>query len=112
MSYFGTQFFCFLHELTEQYTKEEKDTEMEAENISNLNTSVLQSAVEATQTKDNLPLSLVGDVSKIIFEDSYPEEASADVIVDTTDGKDRTKEPMTSVNGSFHFYEHNEHNVL
>ena len=73
---------------------------MEAENISNLNTSILQSAVQAAQTKDNLPLSLVENVSEIIVEDSYPEEASADVIVDTTDDKDSSKKPMTSINGS------------
>ena len=74
---------------------------MEAENLSNLNTSMLQSAAEVTQTKDSLPLPLVGDVSEIIVDDSFPEEASGDVIVDKTDGKDLTKEPMTTINGSF-----------
>ena len=93
--------FCSLHDLTEQYTKEEQDTEMEVENLSNLNTSMLQSAAEATQTRDNLPLSLVGDVSDIIVGDSFPEEASADVIVDKTYGEDHIKEPMTTINGSF-----------
>ena len=74
---------------------------MEAENLSNLNASVLQSAAEATQTKDNLPLSLVGDVSDIIVDDSFPEEASADIIVDKTDGEDHTKEIITTIDGSF-----------
>ena len=73
---------------------------MAVENLSNLNTSILQSAAEATQTKDNLPLSLVGDVSEIIVDDSFPDEASADVIVDETDKEDYTKEPMTTINGS------------
>ena len=74
---------------------------MAVENLSNLNTSILQSAAEATQTKDNLPLSLVGDVSEIIVDDSFPDEASADVIVDETDGENYTKEPITTINGSF-----------
>ena len=100
-SCFRLRIFCSLNELIEQYTKEEQETETETENISNLDTSLLQSATEVTQTKENVPLSLIGDISEIIVEDTYPEEASTDAIVDKTDGKDPTEEPMTTIFGSF-----------
>ena len=74
---------------------------MEAENLLNLKTSIIQSTAEATQTKDNLPLSLAGNISEIVVDYSFPEEASADTIVDKTDGEDHAEEPMATIIGSF-----------
>ena len=66
----------------EQYTKEQESTDVVAGEISNLETKDLESAQEATQTKESVPLSLVDDVVEIVVQDSVPEEVVLYAILD------------------------------
>ena len=78
--------FCQFHPLpvllhTEQYTEEQQDVQPSAGIISDLNTTLLESSEEATQYKDSVSLSLLGDVSEIILRESVPDEVTLDVSV-------------------------------
>ena len=68
-----------IYNITEQYTKEEQDAGSFTEDIdlSNLDTKDLQSAVEASPSKDSLLLSLVDDISEMVVQSPVPEEASS-----------------------------------
>ena len=55
----------------EQHTEEQKDTDAVSEEFSELDTTqVLESAQEATQSKESVSLSLVDDAREIIVEDA------------------------------------------
>ena len=68
-----------MYNITEQYTKEEQDVGAFAEEISNLDTKDLESAVEASLSKDSLLLSLVDDITEMVTQIPVPEEASSDI---------------------------------
>ena len=65
------------YNITEQYTKEEQDAGSFAEDISNLDTKDLHSAIEASPSKNSLLLSLVDDISEMVVQSPVPEEASS-----------------------------------
>ena len=68
--------------LLEQYTEEQQDAHTITEVVSNLDTKGLESAAEATESKESVPLSLVDDICEIIIQDSIPEEVIFDVILE------------------------------
>ena len=68
--------------LLEQYTEEQKDVHTIAEVVSDFDTKGLESAAEATESKESVPLSLVGDIREIIIQDSIPEEVILHVILE------------------------------
>ena len=73
--------FCILncvHKLTEQHTKEQQDMGVILEDISNLDTEILESPVGTTQSKDSVALSLVDDSNELISKNLMPEEVTAD----------------------------------
>ena len=97
--------FYLLYEFTEQNTKEQKDAEDIAGETSDLDTSIPEPTVEATQSKDSLPLSLV-TVSETIIEDSFADDFLLDATVEQTrvirerdDSKKSTA--IINVSGSF-----------
>ena len=73
--------FCILNclqTLTEQHAKKQQDMDVISEETSDLNTKILESPVEATQSQDSVTLSLVDDSSELILQDIMPEEVTAD----------------------------------
>ena len=80
----------------EQHTKEEESTDFVAGEISNLGTKDLESAQEATQNKESLPLSLVDGVVEIVVQDCAPEEVILDVILDDEGEIDEKGDVKTS----------------
>ena len=89
-------FICSFYlrcKLTEQYTKEQQDTEAIGGE-----TKVIESSENATHFKDSVPLSLVDNVTEITVQDSFPEEVISDFIVEA-DGiierKDDSKKSAT-----------------
>ena len=66
---------CHLCKLVAQYKKEQQNTE--AGETCDLETKVPESTVQATQSKDSLPLLLV-DGNEMIIQDSLSEEVNLD----------------------------------
>ena len=64
--------------LTEQHIKEQQDTDVVTEEISDLGTNILESDVGAVQSKDSVALSLVDDSNELILQDLVPEEVTVD----------------------------------
>ena len=64
--------------LTEQHIKEQQDTDVVTEEISDLGTNILESVVGAAQSKDSVALSLVDDSNELILQDLVPEEVTVD----------------------------------
>ena len=64
--------------LTEQHIKEQQDTDVVTEEISDLGTNILESVVGAVQSKDSVALSLVDDSNELILQDLVPEEVTVD----------------------------------
>ena len=64
--------------LTEQRTKEQQDTDVVTEEISDLDPNILESAVGAVQSKDCVALSLVDDSNELILQNLLPEEVTVD----------------------------------
>ena len=92
--------FYFLCKLTEQYAKEQLDTEALSGKTSNLDIKVPESTVEVTLSKNSLSLSLLDDVDEVVVQDSFPEEVHLDVTVesdDITEGKDYSKQSKASI---------------
>ena len=69
-----------LRKLAEQYTKEQQDTAVIDGETADTGTNVLESTVEAIESEENLPLSLVYINEKII-QGSSPEEVKLDPLV-------------------------------
>ena len=86
-----------MYNITEQYTKEEQDAGEFAEEISNLDTKDLESAVEASLSKDSLLLSLVHDISEMVVQIPVPEETSSEISVDDSEVKGDKDDKMTSI---------------
>ena len=88
-----------LCKFAEQKTKEQKAI---AGKTSNLDTKVLESAVDATESTDRLTLSLV-DVNEVTIQDSTPEEVKMDAAVQQhgdIEGKDDSKKSTSIINVS------------
>ena len=67
----------------EQHTDEQAQTDAVSGELSELEKSkALESAQEATQSKESVPLSLVDDINEIIVEDVIPDTVVADVTVE------------------------------
>ena len=64
--------------LTEQHIKEQQDTDVVTEEISDLGTNILESVVGAAQSNDSVALSLVDDSNELILQDLVPEEVTVD----------------------------------
>ena len=64
--------------LTEQHIKEQQDTDVVTEEISDLGAKILETAEGAAQSKDSVALSLVDDSNELILQDVMPEEVTAD----------------------------------
>ena len=90
------QFFYLLFKFTEQYTEEQKDTEVIDGEISDLDTKCLESKVEAIESKDNIPLARVDKFSEMIVQDSFPEEYNLGVNVVADDVVERTDDTKQS----------------
>ena len=86
-----------MYNITEQYTKEEQDVDAFAEEISNLDTKDLESAVEASLSKDSSLLSLVDDISEMVVQLPVPEEASSEISADDSEIKGDEDEKMAPV---------------
>ena len=72
----------------EQHTEEQKHTDVVSEEFSELDTTqVLESAQEATQSKESVPLSLVDGAREIIVEDSIPDGMMPAVTVEDEEGE-------------------------
>ena len=85
-----------MYNITEQYTKEEQDVDAFAEEISNLDTKDLESAVEVSLSKDSLLLSLVDDISEMVVQSPVPEEISSEISADDSEIKGDNDDKMTS----------------
>ena len=72
---------CHLN-FTEQHTQEQHDSEAIADDMSNLDTNIIDASDEAVQSKDVCVLSLVDDFQEIIMEKSFPEEEILDAITE------------------------------
>ena len=98
--------FFLLCKLTEQFTKEQSDTEAISGETSDLDiTTVPELPAEAIKT--SLPLSLI-DVNETITKDSFSEEFLVDATVEQTgvvEGKDDSKKftSVIDVTGLFSF---------
>ena len=84
----------------EQHTEEQKHTDAVSEEFSELDTTqVLESAQEATQSKESVPLSLVDDARQIIVEDSIPDGMIPDVTVEDEEGEFGEKDGLKKSTG-------------
>ena len=80
--------------LLEQYTEHQQDVHTITEFVSDFDAKGLESAAEATESRETVPLSLVDDIGEIIIQDSIPEEVILDVILEDEkelEGKDDLK---------------------
>ena len=68
--------------LVEQHIDEQECSDAVSGELSGLETKVLESAEEATQSTESIYLSLVDDLSKIIVGDSAIEELTNDITVE------------------------------
>ena len=75
--------FHLLCKLAEQYTKEQQDTDVIGGETLDLDTNFRESTVEITQSKDSLPLSLIG-VSETIVQDFSPDDFPLEATVEPT----------------------------
>ena len=75
--------FHLLCKLAEQYTKEQQDTDVIGRETLDLDTNFPESTVEITQSKDSLPLSLIG-VSETIVQDFSPDDFPLEATVEPT----------------------------
>ena len=66
----------------EQYTEEQQEVQASAGIVSDLDTKILESSEEVTQSKDSVSLSLVHDVSELFLHDSVPDEVTLDVSIE------------------------------
>ena len=73
----------FQCKLTDQETKEQKDTADIDGDTSDLDTTVSEPPVEAIQSKDSLTLSLV-DVNEMIIKDSFSEDIHLNATAEET----------------------------
>ena len=89
-------FICSFYlrcKLTEQYTKEQQDTEAIGGE-----TKAIESSEKTTQFKDSVLLSLPDNVTEIVLQDSFPEEVISDFAVEADgiiEGKDDSKKSKT-----------------
>ena len=84
----------------EKHTEEQKHTDAVSEEFSELDTTqVLESAQEATQSKESVPLSLVDDARQIIVEDSIPDGMIPDVTVEDEEGEFGDKDGLKKSTG-------------
>ena len=89
--------FHLICKFTEQYTKEQQDTEVITGETSDLDTNVPEPSAEAIRSKDSVALSLLDDVHEILVQDYFPGEVHLDVTVedDFVEGKDDSKKSTT-----------------
>ena len=80
-----------IFKLLAQYTEEQQDVQSSVGIVSDLDTRLLESSEEATQSKDSVSLSLVGGVSEIILHESVPDDATLGVSIEG-DSKGEEKE--------------------
>ena len=85
-----------MNHVLEQFTKEEEDLQSKPEQILDLDTKILDTSTEASQSKGSAPLSLVDDVSEVIVQDSVYEDLLADAT--KIEEKDSAK-PIVGING-------------
>ena len=92
--------FYSLCKLAEQYTKGQQDTDAIGAETSDLDTDIPEPTLETTQSKESLPLSLIG-VNETIIQDSYPDDFLLEDTVEPTgiiEGKDDSKKSTTVIN--------------
>ena len=75
-------FSLLLHKFTEQYTGEQQDTDGICGETPDLDTKILESTVEVTESKDSTPLALVEGANEMIIQDSFSEEVNLDITVE------------------------------
>ena len=68
--------------LVEQQIDEQECSDAVSGELSDMRIKTLDSAEEATQSKESISMSLVDDLSEIIVEDSGTEELTPDVTVE------------------------------
>ena len=83
--------------ITEQFTSEQEGTVPAVEAASDVDSNALELAVEASQIKDNVPLSLSDDVMELIVQDSFPEDISLDTTV--VDGENDQEKAVANIPG-------------
>ena len=85
--------------ITEQFTSEQEGTVPAVEAASDVDSNALELAVEASQIKDNVPLSLSDDVMELIVQDFFPEDISLDATV--VDGENDQEKAVATIPGWF-----------
>ena len=96
---------CLLHNLAEQYTEEQQDTEAFTDEISGLDTDILESSEEATLSKASVALSLADISNKVIFEEPFTKEETFDITIDEEKDVqlkvDSEKSTVTAIHGQY-----------
>ena len=85
--------------ITEQFIGKQEGTASAVETASDVDLKALEPAVEASQIKDNVTLSLTDDVMEVIVHDSLPEDISLDATV--VDGEKYQEKAVATVPGWF-----------
>ena len=73
-----------------------------------MDSKALELAVEASQIKDNVPLSLTDDVMEVIVQDSLSEDISLDATV--VDGENDREKAVATIPGWF--FQINWNNII
>ena len=96
---------CLLHNLTEHYIEEQQDTTAFTGEILGLETDILESSEEATQTKDSAALSLADVTNEVILEEPSTTEETSDITIyeekDVQLKVDSQKSTVTAIHGQY-----------
>ena len=90
---------CPLHNLTEQYTEEQQDTEAFTDEISGLDTDIVGSSEEPTMSKASVAVSLPDVTNEVIIEEPFTKEETFDITIDEEKDiqlKDNSEKPTAA----------------